>query len=186
MSYKSSPLIDNMIALRLLTILCTPFNEFPAYKAGLIDEKGKYIVPKHKQTPQQKKSLTYLDRLMINIKKMINKLPGGESKLKNIIAAMVLIKECYQNNIPEVAINQQMLIEKIENYNIKDPQYQRVIDLWCQYIKQKELQKEEVGVGAIAGGGQPPANNTSGIAVTQLPLSKDVVVRRKQRVFNQE
>lgn len=62
MSYKSSPLVDNMIALRLLTILCTPFNEFPAYKAGLIDEKGKYIVPKSKQTPAQKRSLTYLDR----------------------------------------------------------------------------------------------------------------------------
>lgn len=183
MSYKSSPLVDNMIALRLLTILCTPFNEFPAYKAGVIDEKGKYIVPKNKQTPAQKKTLTYLDRLMINIKKMINKLPGGESKLKNIVAAMVLIKECYENNVPDVSVNQKMLVEKVEQYDIKNPQYQRMIDLWCQYIKQQEMQKEEVGVGAIGGGAGRPANNTSGIAITTLPLSDNSIVRRKRRVY---
>lgn len=181
MSYKSSPLVDNMIALRLLTILCTPFNEFPAYKAGLIDEKGKYIVPKSKQTPAQKRSLTYLDRLMINVKKLINKLPGGESKLKNIVSAMVLVKECYQNNVPEFTITQQMLVEKVEKYDIKNPEYQRVIDLWCQYIKQREMQKEEVSAAAI-GGGSAPTNNTSGIAITTLPLSTNSVVRRKNRV----
>ena len=180
MSYKSSPLVDNMIALRLLAILCTPFNEFPAYKAGLIDEKGKYIVPKSKQTPAQKRSLTYLDRLMINVKKMINKLPGGESKLKNIVSAMVLVKECYQNNVPEFTITQQMLVEKVEKYDVKNPEYQRVIDLWCQYIKQREMQKEEVGAAAI--GGSAPANNTSGVAITTLPLSANSVVRRKNRV----
>lgn len=77
MSYKSNPVVDNVIALRLLTILCTPFTEFPAYKAGIIDDKGRYIIPKSKRTSQQNKSLTYLDRLMINLKKIINKLPGG-------------------------------------------------------------------------------------------------------------
>ena len=181
MSYKSSPLVDNMIALRLLTILCTPFNEFPAYKAGLIDEKGKYIVPKSKQTPAQKRSLTYLDRLMINVKKLINKLPGGESKLKNIVSAMVLVKECYQNNIPEFTITHQMLVEKVEKYDIKNPEYQKLIDLWCQYSKQQQKQKEEVGVAAISGG-SAPTNNTSGVAITTLPLSANSVVRRKNRV----
>lgn len=183
MKYSSSPIIDNLIALRLLTILCTPFNEFPAYKAGIIDDKGKYIIPSHKQTPQQKKSLTYLDRLMINVKKMINRLPGGENKLKNIIAAMVLIKECCEKNVSDALITEQMLIEKVDQYNTKDPRYQYVIDLWCEYIKQKEMQKEEVGVGAIGGGGAP-TNNTSGIAMTDLPLTKNSIVRRKRHVLN--
>ena len=180
MSYKSNPVVDNVIALRLLTILCTPFTEFPAYKAGIIDSKGKYIIPKSERTSQQNKSLTYLDRLMINLKKIINKLPGGENRLKNIVAAMVLIKEAYQNNTPEQLITEAKVIDAVNKVNTTDPQYRYVIDLWCEYLKNKQ-QNEQVGVGAISGGGQPnvPANNTSGIAITSLPLSQNAIFRRK-------
>lgn len=61
--------------------------------------------------------------------------------------------------------------------NITD---QEIIRLWCDYIKQKEI-REEIGTGAIGGGqGQPPTNNTSGIAMTQLPLgAKSAIARRK-------
>lgn len=182
MSYNSNPLIDNMIALRLLTMLCTPFNQFPAYKSGVIDEKGKYLIKSNKQTAAQKRTCTYLDRLIINVKKMINKLPGGESKLKNIVAAMVLIKESIDNNVPDYILTEQSLQNKVIQYNIANPQYQRMINLWCEYLKTKQ-QNEDVGVGAIGGGsgGNPPANNTSGIAITTLPLSQNSIVRRTEK-----
>ena len=174
MKYKQTPIVDNLIALKLLTMLCTPFNEYPAFKSGLIDDKGKYVVPKSKQTAEQKKSITYLDRFVINVKKMINKLPGGENKLKNILSAMVLIKECVEREMPEESLKVKMLEEAIAQYDTSDRRYQEVITLWADYIKQKEKQNEEVSVS-----GGMPANNTGGVAVPVLPLGQNAVVRRR-------
>lgn len=162
MAYKSLP-VDNVIALRLLMMLCTPFNEFPAYKAGIIDDKGKYLIPAKKRTSQQKKCLTYLDKLIINVKKLLNKLPGGENKLKNIVSAMVLIKESVENHKPECMIDADDIAKVAETYNPKDPKFQQFISVWSDYIKLKE----EMGTGAIASG---PTNTTSGVAMTQLPM----------------
>lgn len=178
MAYKSNA-VDNLIALRLLTMLCTPFNEFPAYKLGVIDEKGKYIVPSNKRTYNQKRNLTYLDRLLINVKKMINRLPGGENKLKNLVSAMVLIKESYENHtIPEM-LTEDQLTDIVNGYNTGDIRYQEIIRLWCDYIKQKQM-REETGTGAIGGGSihQPAANTTNGIAIPSLPLQRKQIARR--------
>lgn len=172
MAYKSTP-IDNAIALRLLAILCTPFEDFPAYKSGVIDEKGKYIVPHSKRSPAQKRSLTYLDRLMINIKKMINKLPGGESKLKNIVTAMVLIKECTENTNDGILLTEEYTNEVSDNLDYTKDEYHNIVNLWCEYLKLKE----EMGSSAIAT--NPIGNTTSGIDGYSLPLSKDSIVRRQ-------
>ncbi len=186
MAYKSTP-VDNIIALRLLTMLCTPFTEFPAYKSGVIDKNGKYIIKPNKRTPAQKRTLTYLDKLLINVKKMINKLPGGENKLKNIISAMVLIKECVEIHQPVELLTEDQLTDIVNGYNTGNIRYQQIISLWCDYIKEKEI-REEMGAGAISGGSSNggdivsvPTNNTSGIAMTQLPLRqplKDNLFRR--------
>ncbi len=168
MPYQSHPIVDNGIALRLLYILCTPFNEFPAYKSGVIDDKGKYIVPKNKRTNAQKKSLTYLDRLMINIKKLINKLPGGENKLKNIVTAMFLIKECIEKDAnPDVFLTE----EKVNSVNVPKDEVHRIIKLWDDYCK-KGI--EEDGEGGIA-------NTTSGVAIYSKPMTSTVVRRRKEQ-----
>lgn len=176
MAYKSSQ-VDNLIALRLLSMLCTPFNEFPAYKAGIIDDKGKYIIPSNKRTPSQKRNLTYLDKLVINAKKLINKLPGGENKLKNIISAMVLIKESMKTNAPDCMLDEQSIKQVRNNMTSNNLQYQHMIDIWTQYLQEKKL-REEVGVCAI-GSGSAPTNNTTGIAYTELPLGSTIIRRRK-------
>lgn len=171
MAYKSTP-IDNAIALRLLAILCTPFEEFPAYKSGVIDSKGKYIVPLSKRTPSQKRSLTYLDRLMINIKKMINKLPGGESKLKNIVTAMVLIKECTEAENDGILLTEEYTVKVRDGLDCTKDEYHNVVNLWCEYLKLRE----EMGTQALSG--STNVNTTSGIDWYSLPLAKDSIVRR--------
>lgn len=168
MAYRSSP-IDNAIALRLLAILCTPFEEFPAYKSGVIDGKGKYIVPKSKRTSAQKRSLTYLDKLMINIKKMINKLPGGENKLKNVVTAMVLVKECLEEETDGIMLTEQYVEAVSNDIDYESDETHDIVNLWCEYLKLRE----EMGSSAIVGG-----NTTSGIDFYSLPLSKDSIVRR--------
>jgi hypothetical protein len=94
-----SVIVDNIVAYRILTMLVTPFTETDAYKLGIIDEYGDNLIKsKDLTTLEQKNAYTYLHRLVFNLKKIINKLPGGDSKLKNIVAAFFLIKEAYKNN----------------------------------------------------------------------------------------
>ena len=178
----SNSFTDNLYAIRMLTMLCTPFSEMPAYKAGVIDEKGKYIVSPNDRTAEQKSTVGYIDRLIINVKKLINKLPGGESKLKNIVAGMVLIKENVDHQNPMVDFLTESELTKIQND--LDGQYSkdrnRMIELWQEYIKIKE----ECGVATIgaSAGSQLPANNTMGIATYDTPLnSKSTVYRRKPK-----
>lgn len=71
--------------------LVTPFNETDAYKLGIIDERGKKI--KSPKTTQELDSYSTFERLVFNIKKIIERLPGGKSKLASYAAALFLIKE---------------------------------------------------------------------------------------------
>lgn len=93
-----SRIVDNLIAYRILSMLVTPFEESPAYKLGIIDKVGKNLKKASSlKTTEEKDAYTYLHRLVFNMKKIINKLPGGESKLKSLIAALFLVKEYYES-----------------------------------------------------------------------------------------
>ena len=90
-----SRFVDNILAYRILSMLVKNFKDTQAYKLGLIDEKGKLI--KKPSTSKEKDAYTYLHKLVFNMKKIINRLPGGESKLKSIVTALFLIKEYYES-----------------------------------------------------------------------------------------
>lgn len=178
----SNSFTDNLYAIRMLTMLCTPFSEMPAYKAGVIDEKGKYIVSPNDRTAEQKSTVGYIDRLIINVKKLINKLPGGESKLKNIVAGMILIKENLENQSAKIDILSESDLNNVQNRldNQYSDERNRMIRLWQEYIKMKE-ESGTCAIGASAGS-QLPANNTMGIATYDTPLnSKSTVYRRKPK-----
>ena len=107
---------------------------------------------------------------------MINKLPGGENNLKNIIAAMILIKENmeYEN---KVVLTEENLAKVYDDSKYDDDKV-RFIKTWCEYLKLKE----ETGTSAIApsstpNGGSVPNNTTQGIANYEYPL--DGQKRRK-------
>lgn len=90
-------IIDNLIAFRILYKLVTPFKDTKAFKLGIIDDSGK-ILKKQSQlkTQEEKSAYTMLDRLVFNLKRILINLPGGDAKLKNIVAAYFLIKENYK------------------------------------------------------------------------------------------
>jgi len=117
-----SRIIDNLIAYRILTKLVKPFVETDAFKLGIIDEKGKNLIKPSRFTKTvQYDAYTYLDRLVFNMKKIINRLPGGESKLKSIIAALFLIKEYHDSKDRTTSLMEERftcLLEKLETENV--------------------------------------------------------------------
>lgn len=91
-------IVDNLIAYRVLSMLVKPFPETDAFKLGIIDASGKNIIKSRDfKTSVQKDAYSYLHRLVFNLKKLLNKLPGGDNMTKNLIAAFFLIKESYPN-----------------------------------------------------------------------------------------
>ena len=84
---------DTVYTLRFLRLLTTPWEETNAYKEGLIDADGKKL--RKPVTEKEKSVYNMFHRLVFNIKKLINKAPGGKSKIASYAAALLLIKEKY-------------------------------------------------------------------------------------------
>lgn len=157
-----SPVVDNLIAYRFLTLLVKPFPETEAFKLGIIDDKGNNLIKaRDLKTLEQKEAYNYLYRLVFNIKKLINKLPGGESKLKNIIAALYLLKEAHDKR--QLNINESDLVKIVEMLD------NGVILAEEQLIVEEFMMLQE----------DAPANATGAAVSTDQP----VIRKRKPRRF---
>jgi hypothetical protein len=135
----------------------TPFDKTPAYRLGIIDEKGKILRKMADlRTDEERNAYTYLHRLVFNLKRILNKLPGGESKLKNIVAAFFLIKECYEKNDTTALLEEKymVILQKLEEQNIT--------------LVEEELFVEEFLMLNEDG----PANVTGAGVSTDIPVAK--------------
>ena len=97
---------DLVYTFRFLTLLVTPFEKTEAFKLGLLDAKGKKL--KKPQTSEEKNAYTPFHRLVFNVKRLMEKVPGGSSSIASYAAALYLIKE--HNNLKEKDIEQ--IVEK--------------------------------------------------------------------------
>jgi hypothetical protein len=87
-------LIDKYMVWQFVKRLATPFEMMPAYKLGLIDKKGRFLVSINDLvTIQQQQALTEFDILIINLKRLLAQLPGGSSNIANLAAGLLLLKQ---------------------------------------------------------------------------------------------
>ena len=85
---------DLAYAIRFLKLFVTPFNKTKAFELGIIDEKGKNLIKVREfGNADQRGAYTVFHRLVFNLKKLLEKIPGGRSKLASYAAALYLIKE---------------------------------------------------------------------------------------------
>jgi len=84
---------DLYYTFRFVKLLTTPWEETDAYELGIIDENGKRISSKSIQTSAEKSAYTTFHRLVFNIKRLINKAPGGSSKIASYASALFLLRE---------------------------------------------------------------------------------------------
>ena len=86
---------DLTYAFRFVRMLVMKWENWDAYKEGLIDKDGKRIKNVRIDTDEKKMAYTPFIRLCANIKRLISKIPGGSSKLGSFAAALFLLKEKY-------------------------------------------------------------------------------------------
>ena len=96
--------IDLLITYRVIKMLVTPFEKQPAYALGIIDNNGKVLrKSKTLKTAKEKEAYTLLHRFVFNLKRLINVVPGGKSKLGTYAAALgLLLKESKDINMVEL------------------------------------------------------------------------------------
>ena len=154
-------IVDNLIAYRILSMLVTPFEETDAYKLGIIDKDGHNLIkPSKLTTSEQKDAYSYLTRLVFNIKKIINKLPGSDSRIRNLIAAFWLVKESYENTQALVLREDVIkLIRLLDTVTLVEEEL-----VVKTFLENKELDED--------GEGGAPTNSTGPLVSTDIPVAR--------------
>lgn len=106
--------IDIYVVYQIIKRLATPFTDMEAYDLGLIDKNGNFQKKRREMTREEKRSLTQFDVMIVNIKRLLSKLPGGDSKLRNFATALWLLKEDIERNAAITASDVEILVENIE------------------------------------------------------------------------
>ena len=85
--------VDTVIVFRILKMMTRKWEEMDAYKFGLIDDNGKRIKSNKPKTSEEKNSFTLLHRLVFNLKRILELLPFGRTRLASYAASLALLKE---------------------------------------------------------------------------------------------
>ena len=110
-------LLNAFVIFQFVKLLATPFKKTDAYKLGIIDEKGNYLKrQKDLKTIQEKKASNIFTRLVWNVKRLIEKLPFGKTRLASIATALFLIKE----EIEKVGADGEMLEEAFGSWLMEE------------------------------------------------------------------
>jgi len=106
--------VDLFLVYQFIRRLATPFNKWDAYKEGIIDDKGKVLIKKKDFTnSRQRKAWGIFDVMIANLKKILGKVPGGQSRLASYAAALFLIKE-YKAFTDESMLTEDLTEEDLE------------------------------------------------------------------------
>jgi hypothetical protein len=84
-------LADIAYTFRFLRLLTTPWEETGAFKEGLLDDQGNVI--RAARTSSEKKVYNSFHKLVFNIKRLLNKVPFGRTRIASYAAALYLLKE---------------------------------------------------------------------------------------------
>jgi hypothetical protein len=87
-------IVDLFLVFNFIKRLVTPFEKWEAYKEGIIDEKGNLLIKRKDFVKNsQKSAFGIFDQMILNMKKLLGKLPGGQTKLASYASALWLIRE---------------------------------------------------------------------------------------------
>ena len=118
--------IDLFVTYRFLKLLTTPFEKTEAFKLGIIDKKGHRVLkPKSTKpavelaTTQQKNAYTILHKLVFNIKKLFNKVPGLRTKVGTYAAALFLLKDTFKESVDDPDMFEKEFIKYLKENDIE-------------------------------------------------------------------
>ena len=133
-----------MLTYQFVKRLTTPFNEWASYGTGVHDEAGNLLVLEGQRTEQQEQSFNKFDLISLRLKKILESIPEGNTRLASYAAAMMIIKERWEDKSESDILSEssQTYIDYLRMYKLDT--YNRALE---------EMPTVSMGSGAIAGGG---------------------------------
>ena len=92
--------IDLFVTYRFIRLLTTPFEKTDAFKMGIIDKNGNRTDKKLYKI-DEKNAYTILHKLVFNIKKLFQKVPGLRTKVGTYAAALFLLKDTFKEHVED-------------------------------------------------------------------------------------
>jgi len=166
-------LLDRQYTLHILKKLFTDYKDMDAYKKGIIDDKGNLLKKQYQlKTQDERKAYTYLDRLVIILKKAIKKQEnrGDYTLTKALSPALWVVREQLESG-SRATVNIEGKYESLLKLNVTLVEEELIV--------KKFLEEDGVGVGAIGGA---PTNNTSGASVKEPVVGKKDIKKYKGTV----
>jgi hypothetical protein len=173
-------IVNNLIAFKILYMLVTPFEKTEAHKYGIIDKNGKPLKKtRDLKTEDEKDSYTQLDKLVFSLKRILAKLPGGDNRLKSLVAAYWLIKESYVNGRKITQSELQETIDLLENNNITLVEEEILIEKFMRIYEDGVVNT----AGAATSTDQAAVRlNKKGKPISGIMGVPDYMARRKKNV----
>lgn len=106
--------IDVFVAYKFIKQLALPWTKWEAYDLGLIDKKGSKI--KNAETSEEKRAYPLWKVLVRNIKRVLDKVPFGKSKLGSFAGALWLIKE--ELKIEDITVLEEEFTKYLNNSQV--------------------------------------------------------------------
>ena len=178
--------IDLFVTYRFLRLLTTPFEKTDAFKLGIIDEKGNRIkLPKSTKvavelsTSELQSAYTILHKLVFNIKKLFNKVPGLRTKVGTYAAALFLLKDTFKESVDDPDMFEKEFVKFLKENNIEmDNEISEEVIGFGEVLPKGEyvlvndiLNKEEENLSAkkgdkvIAYDDEPPIDTILGVEI---------------------
>jgi hypothetical protein len=116
--YLNESAIDVFFAYSFIKKLATEYIKTDAFKTGVIDKDGKILIPSNKRNKEQKAAFTVFDRLVWNIRTMIQKyVPFGGTRLARYSTALFLLKEHKLSSIDNFKIVENVFLDYLKEVN---------------------------------------------------------------------
>ena len=181
--------IDLFVTYRFIKLVTTPFQKTEAFKLGIIDKDGNRImkdsvsrgkipaVPLEKT--QEKNAYTILHKLVFNIKKIFQKVPGLRTKVGTYAAALFLLKDTFKESVSDPDMFETEFVKYLKENNIEvDGEiseevigFGEILPKGEYVLKQDILNKEEEELTAkkgdtvIAFEDEPPVDTVLGVDI---------------------
>jgi len=117
---EQNQVISVYVVYQILKKLTTPFNKTDAFRLKIIDASGNILRKRHTlRTVDERNSATLLDVMVWKLKKLLEKLPFGKTKLASYAAALWLISENKNYEFFSINENSDLLYEGFGDYYLE-------------------------------------------------------------------
>jgi hypothetical protein len=160
----STSAVDLFVVYQFIKRLATPFSKWKAFQQGVIDKDGAILIPPKERDNRQKESFKIFDVMILKLKKILEKIPFGKSRLASYAAALYLVKEDWENKT-----EQQILSESNDSY----VDYLRLYRLENYGKMLEDSPTNSAGAGQVAGMG------VNGPSDVKVPKKKKYKVQNR-------